>query len=177
MTREAGRRQIGDVIYRLDQGVLLLEPTTWHGYPLWRGYPNWEELPRYGEQTDIPLGLPSMRSDTDGALKTWLKDYLFWAQKETLFPIIRIESTPHPLCVIIPIQALLRLVCAEWRTFADYINGRLNQIDWELSRPAFLPVTQDREAIMDKLSVWRRWLPICLDMLSGTLRQVAGFEW
>ncbi|KAF4439145.1 hypothetical protein FACUT_4382 [Fusarium acutatum] len=102
-----------------------------------------------------------MRSDTDEALKTWFEDYLFWAQKETLFPIIRTESAPHPLCVIIPIQALLHIVCAEWLTFADYINACLNQIDWEISRPAFLPVTQDREAIIDKLR---------------TLRQVGGFE-
>ncbi|KAK2684512.1 hypothetical protein QWA68_016719 [Fusarium oxysporum] len=158
-------------------GVLLLEPTTRHGCPLWRGYANWEELPRYGEQTDVPLGPPSVRSDIDKALKTWFEDFLFWAQKETLFPILRTESAPHSLCIIVPIQALLHLVSTEWLTFADYINARLNQIDWEISRPAFLPVTQDRESIMDKLSVWRRWLPICRDMLSGTLRQVAGFEW
>ncbi|KAM5343844.1 hypothetical protein ACJ41O_012381 [Fusarium nematophilum] len=158
-------------------GILLLEPTPRRGFPLWRGYANWEELPRFGEQRETPLGPPSMRSNGDEAQKTWFEDFVFWAQKETLFPILHTDFVPHPSCVIIPIQALLHLVCAEWLTFADYLNARLNQIDWEISRPAFLPVTDDREPIMDKLSVWRRWLPICRDMLSGTLRQVSGFEW
>ncbi|KAL2679221.1 hypothetical protein Neosp_009988 [[Neocosmospora] mangrovei] len=156
--------------------VLLLEPTPQQGYPLWRGYANWDKLPLFSSPPeDIPLGPPSMRKDQDETPKSWLEDFVFWAQKETCFPRLPSPSSPtSPL--VVPVQALLHLVCTDWLTFTDYLNARLNQIDWEISRPAFLPVNDDREPILNKLNIWRRWVPVCRDMLSATLRQASDLE-
>ncbi|KAM0420455.1 hypothetical protein ACHAPT_011747 [Fusarium lateritium] len=157
-------------------GVLLLEPTPQQGFPLWRGYANWDDLPPFGSTPDdIPQGPPSMRSDQDETPRSWFEDFVFWAQKETCFPLLPSRSSPtSPL--VIPVQALLHLVCTDWLTFTDYLNARLNQIDWEISRPAFLPVNDDREPILNKLNIWRRWVPVCRDMLAATLRQASGLE-
>lgn len=87
-----------------------------------------------------------------------------------------LSSTPHPPLAI-PIQALLHLVCAEWITFADYLNARLNQIDWGITKPSFFPDNDDREQSLKKLHFWRRWVPQARDMLTASMRQTFDFDY
>ncbi|KAF5985553.1 hypothetical protein FCOIX_2047 [Fusarium coicis] len=148
-------------------GVLLLEPTPEAGYPLWRGYPNWDELPAFGANNDGPPGPvrdlqipPSLRSKGSGNPMSWFEDYVFWAQRTTNF-------------------AKLTNVCGEWLTFADYLNARLNQIDWGIVNPSFFPEsggTDHQKQSLRKLHFWRRWVPQARDMLQATMSQVTDDE-
>ncbi|KAG4255979.1 hypothetical protein FPRO03_04927 [Fusarium proliferatum] len=159
-------------------GVLLLEPTPEAGYPLWRGYPNWDELPAFGT-TDVPPDAvrdlripPSLRSKDAGNPMSWFEDYIFWAKKSTNFGKPEDGANQQ---LSIPIQCLLHLVCGEWLTFADYLNARLNQIDWGIVNPSFFPEsggTDHQKQSLRKLHFWRRWVPQARDMLQATMSQV-----
>ncbi|KAF4443222.1 hypothetical protein F53441_11531 [Fusarium austroafricanum] len=160
-------------------GVLLLEPTPKAGYSLWRGYPNWDEMPEFDEKVDytrpsrdrqIP---PSLRSKSSAEPISWFEDYIFWAQRTGNFEKPP-EGSEHPQLAI-PVQCLLHLVCGEWLTFADYLNARLNQVDWGISNPSFFPNsngTDNREQSLRKLHFWRRWVPQARDMLQASISQV-----
>ncbi|KAF4502129.1 hypothetical protein FAGAP_1609 [Fusarium agapanthi] len=159
-------------------GVLLLEPTPEAGYPLWRGYPNWDELPAFGTNDAPPAAMrdlqipPSLRSKDSGNPMSWFEDYIFWAQKTTNFGKPTDGANQQ---LSIPIQCLLHLVCGEWLTFADYLNARLNQIDWGIVNPSFFPEsggTDHQKQSLRKLHFWRRWVPQARDMLQATRGQV-----
>ncbi|KAG4271768.1 hypothetical protein FPRO04_10715 [Fusarium proliferatum] len=152
--------------------------TTIAGYPLWRGYPNWDELPAFGT-TDVPPDAvrdlripPSLRSKDAGNPMSWFEDYIFWAKKSTNFGKPEDGANQQ---LSIPIQCLLHLVCGEWLTFADYLNARLNQIDWGIVNPSFFPEsggTDHQKQSLRKLHFWRRWVPQARDMLQATMSQV-----
>ncbi|KAI1011911.1 hypothetical protein LB503_004477 [Fusarium chuoi] len=159
-------------------GVLLLEPTPEAGYPLWRGYPNWDQLPAFGTADAPPDTMrdlqipPSLRSKDAGNPMSWFEDYVFWAQKTTNFAKLT-DGVNQQLSI--PIQCLLHLVCGEWLTFADYLNARLNQIDWGIANPSFFPEsggTDHQKQSLRKLHFWRRWVPQARDMLQATMSQV-----
>ncbi|PNP82892.1 hypothetical protein FNYG_03770 [Fusarium nygamai] len=159
-------------------GVLLLEPTPEAGYPLWRGYPNWDELPTFGTNDAPPDAVrdpqvpPSLRIKDAENPMSWFEDYIFWAQKTTNFAKLT-DSANQQLSI--PIQCLLHVVCGEWLTFADYLNARLNQIDWGIVNPSFFPEsggTDHQKESLRKLHFWRRWVPQARDMLQATMSQV-----
>ncbi|RKL40420.1 hypothetical protein BFJ70_g5649 [Fusarium oxysporum] len=156
-------------------GVLLLEPTPEAGYPLWRGYPNWGEIPKFGVNEDSfdDLQIPSSsRSNTTGKSMSWFEDYILWAQKTANFAKPLDDANEQ---LAIPIQCLLHLVCGEWLTFSDYLNARLNQIDWGIVNPSFFPEsggTDHQKQSLRKLHFWRRWIPQARDMLQSTMNQV-----
>ncbi|KAF5595108.1 hypothetical protein FPCIR_4733 [Fusarium pseudocircinatum] len=148
------------------------------GYPLWRGYPNWDELPAFGTNDAPPNAVrdpqipPSLRSKDAGNPMSWFEDYIFWVQKTTNFAKLTNGSDQQ---LSVPIQCLLHLVCGEWLTFADYLNARLNQIDWGIVNPSFFPesgVTDHQKQSLRKLHFWRRWVPQARDMLQATMSQV-----
>ena len=91
--------------------------------------------------------------------KSLFEDLLHWAQNS----ITRDKAQ-------LPADVLLRLILAEWQAMTDYINTRLNQISWEIEHPNHFG-TGDRRSALDKLHIWRRWVPVCREMLSETLRQ------
>ncbi|KAF5690911.1 hypothetical protein FCIRC_642 [Fusarium circinatum] len=159
-------------------GVLLLEPTPETGYPLWRGYPNWDDLPAFGTNDAPPDAVrdlqipPSLRSKDAENPMSWFEDYIFWAQK-TANVAKPTDGANQQLSI--PIQCLLHLVCGEWLTFADYLNARLNQIDWGIVNPSFFPEsggTDHQKQSLRKLHFWRRWVPQARDMLQATMGQV-----
>ncbi|KAH7178263.1 hypothetical protein DER46DRAFT_696010 [Fusarium sp. MPI-SDFR-AT-0072] len=163
-------------------GVLLLEPTPEAGYPLWRGYPNWDELPEFGTNYAPPDAVrdlqipPSLRFKDAGNSMSWFEDYIFWAQRTTNFTKLN-DGVNQQLAL--PIQCLLHLVCGEWLTFADYLNSRLNQIDWGIVNPSFFPESGDtdyQKQSLRKLHFWRRWVPQARDMLQATMSQVINGE-
>ncbi|OBS17566.1 hypothetical protein FPOA_11972 [Fusarium poae] len=148
-------------------GVLLLEPTPRTGFPLWRGYGNWDDIPRFES--------PLYDHEQNQSAKSWFEEYLYWAQQQ-IDPV----NLPHTLSCTLrdrPIQSLLHMVCGEWLVFADYLNTRLNQIDWGIASPSFFPDTKtdSRKQSLDKLHFWRRWIPQARDMLQSCIRETSQF--
>ncbi|KAJ3548371.1 hypothetical protein NM208_g1030 [Fusarium decemcellulare] len=167
----------------LPVGVLLLEPTPKTGFPLWRGYGNWDNIPQFEhrlyERPEYPYDNheipPSLqRKETDNHM-SWFEEYLYWAQRP-IHPVKLPESQGNTVHSV-PIQSLLHLVCGEWLTFADYLNTRLNQIDWGIANPSFFPDTDtdSRKQSLDKLHFWRRSVPQARDMLQNCIRQTFQF--
>jgi hypothetical protein len=108
---------------------------------------------------------------------SWFEDYIFWAQRTTNFA--KLTTDGANLQLSIPIQCLLHLVCGEWLTFADYLNARLNQIDWGIVNPSFFAEsggTDHQKQSLMKLHFWRRWVPQARDMLQATMSQVMDDE-
>jgi hypothetical protein len=107
---------------------------------------------------------------------SWFEEYLYWAQRP-LSPTKPLE-TPDGTLRCVPVQSLLHLVCGEWLTFADYLNTRLNQIDWGIANPSFFPETDrdSRKQSLRKLHFWRRTVPQARDMLQGCIRQTFHFD-
>ena len=145
-------------------GVLLVDPTIKSGFPLWYGYRNWEETPSMHE-TKAPDSPPR---------DSLFNDLVYWAQNTDAF---KTSSATDPASNIhIPIQALLRLVCAEWLTLTEYIRTRLGQIEWEISFPEhFLGKDTSVDVALKKLHIWRRLVPLYREMLAETLQRVFHF--
>ncbi|WZH44081.1 uncharacterized protein QYS62_005097 [Fusarium acuminatum] len=161
----------------LPVGVLLLEPTPKAGYPLWRGYGNWDNIPPFEyrlyaqsptPQDEIPPSQQRKQTDTN---ESWFEEYLYWAQRSV--SVVTSPDTIEGKLPSVPIQSLLHLICGEWLIFADYLNTRLNQIDWAIVRPSFFPKadTDTRQQSLDKLHFWRRTTPQARDMLNNCIRQ------
>jgi hypothetical protein len=145
--------------------VLLLDPTVDKGDPLWRGRRNW-----------IPTPSPKKPEREWGDLKIlepkkFFDDFIYWAEQPTAFSSIGSISNTHH----IPMQVLLHLVCTEWRTMSDYIKTRLCQIDLEILKPEKFAASRQVDKALDKLNMWRRFIPLYREMVSETLEQVFRF--
>ncbi|KAJ4022735.1 hypothetical protein NW766_001782, partial [Fusarium irregulare] len=167
-------------------GVVLLDPTLRAGYPLWRGYASWYPFPQFPSHRELREDLspipPSLRrpkpgeandrpEDLQGSL---FNDFIFWAQHTPVSQSSG-ESSPCTPCRK-PLEVMLRLVCAEWLTFTDYINTRLNQIDWGIGNPGFFPDSDSREQSLQKLHFWRRWTSQSVDIFRRNMRQIENFQ-
>jgi hypothetical protein len=148
-------------------GVLLLDPTVDSGHPLWRGNRNWTPTPS-----------PKTAATTWGDLsliepKKFFDDFLYWAENPEVFTASgsgSISNIHH-----FPMQVLLHLVCSEWRTMSDYIKTRLCQMDLEIFKPKKFAVNMRVEDALEKLNMWRRFIPLYREMVSETLEQVFRF--
>ncbi len=100
--------------------------------------------------------------------QTLYKDFIWWAQKPKVFTSPGSTSNIH-----VPIQALLHLICSEWRTMTDYIKTRLCQIDLEICKPQCFAANPQTE--LDILNMWRRFIPLYREMISEALEQVFRF--
>lgn len=143
--------------------MLLLDPTVEKGDPLWRGRRNWGSTPS-----------PKSPVDTWGDLnilepKKFFDDFLYWAEKPEAF------GSAVSIIHHVPMQALLHLVCSEWRTMSDYIKTRLCQIDLEIFKPKKFAANMHVDNALDKLNMWRRFIPLYREMVSETLEQVFRF--
>ncbi|KAI0010670.1 hypothetical protein F4779DRAFT_616305 [Xylariaceae sp. FL0662B] len=145
-------------------GVLLLDPTVKKGLPLWRGYRTYHPAP---EPFSDARTWPNFQRENN-----FYQDFLYWAKQPNIFspPTSEPSSKAH-----IPIQTLLHLICSEWLTMSDYIKTRLNQVDLEIVKPkAFAPSSHVDNALQ-KLHMWRRFIPLYREMVSETLQQVFRF--
>jgi hypothetical protein len=148
----------------LSHGVLLLDPTIKEGTPLWYGYCNWEATP--GINADTTLVGPPRDSLSN--------DLIYWAKKPDAFRTSLLNDPA--LTTYVPVQALLHLVSAEWLIMADYIRTRLGQIEWEFCFPEhFLQEDNNLDFALKKLFIWRRLVPLYIEMLTTTLRQKSQF--
>jgi len=161
-----GKRNYALLIVMLTSlAVLLLDPTVDKGDPLWRGRRNW-----------IPTPSPKKPEREWGDLKIlepkkFFDDFIYWAEQPEAFSSTgSIPNTHH-----IPMQVLLHLVCTEWRTMSDYIKTRLCQIDLEILKPEKFAASRQVDKALDKLNMWRRFIPLYREMVSETLEQVFRF--
>ncbi|KAF2964995.1 hypothetical protein GQX73_g8565 [Xylaria multiplex] len=78
---------------------------------------------------------------------------------------------------LIPIQILLHLICSEWVTMSDYIKTRMNQLDWEITKPEFFGLGKEGvDNMLEKLHMWRRLVPLYREMVSETIRHIEQFS-
>src|ERR1700761_3097476 len=145
-------------------GILLLDPTIKAGLPIWRGYRNWEPPPKIREMNAPKYGPPN------GSL---FDDVVYWTQK-SYFPSPNSTLDPNS-GPIIPVQAFLHLVCAEWLTMISYLSTRLGQLEWEISFPEDFLLEEAADSSLKKLHVWRRLVPLYMEMLDETLKRVFNF--
>lgn len=145
-----------------------MDPTIREGFPLWHGYRNWEDTPSIHEVTPP-------RGPTRDSIFT---DFIYWAQKPDAFSASSQSNTVDIVsnATLIPMQALLYLVCAEWLMIAEYIRTRVGQIEWEISFPEhFINKGSNIDVALKKLHVWRRLLPLYREMLTETLQRLESF--
>jgi hypothetical protein len=104
--------------------------------------------------------------------RTLFNDFVHWARRPEC--ILRPKPSPNPQPTDpavdvqqIPLQALFRLVLADWHTLSTYIKSRLFQVDWEVAHPKAFLTEHDRiDSGLRKLHTWRRLVPTCREMLS-----------
>jgi hypothetical protein len=147
-------------------GVLLLDPTVKSGVPLWRGRRNWYPTPDPNSEPDTWKDSPHPPEP-----KNFYDDFLWWAQRPERF------SNPQSSAsnIHVPMQALLHLICSEWWTMSDYIKTRLCQIDLELVKPKMFATDKHIDHALEKLNMWRRFVPVYREMITETLEQVFHF--
>lgn len=73
-----------------------------------------------------------------------------------------------------PVLVVLHLVGSEWLTMCEYIKTRLNQIDMEFDL-TYSSGQQHFDAALDKLTMWRRSIPLYREMVSETLQHIFKF--
>jgi hypothetical protein len=147
-------------------GVLLLDPTVKSGVPLWRGRRNWYPTPDPNSEPNTWKDSPHPPEP-----KNFYDDFLWWAQRPERF------SNPQSSAsnIHVPMQALLHLICSEWWTMSDYIKTRLCQIDLELVKPKMFATDKHIDHALEKLNMWRRFVPVYREMITETLEQVFHF--
>ncbi|KAI0439765.1 hypothetical protein F4803DRAFT_568115 [Xylaria telfairii] len=150
-------------------GVLLLDPTVKAGVPLWRGRRNCQTVP-------TPKEFASRQIRTSGEQNAIFEDFVHWASNPKAFSNIVAGSGESDHHHHAPIQVLLHLICSEWLTILDYIKTRLAQIDMEIIKPHSFATGQDAGATLEKLHMWRRFIPLYREMVTETLRRVFNYS-
>ncbi|SPO04179.1 uncharacterized protein DNG_06862 [Cephalotrichum gorgonifer] len=149
-------------------GVLLLDPTIQEGHPLWGGYANWETPPSMDATNHVGKEVPPECRNAPNPHKSWFNDFVSWAQRPEAFEF-DLDDTEERSVESVPVRALLHLICTEWLTIADYINARLFQIRWEIEQPDYFAINGQRQDALQKLHIWRRWVPVCQQMVDEAL--------
>ncbi|KAI1270106.1 hypothetical protein F5Y18DRAFT_3901 [Xylariaceae sp. FL1019] len=145
-------------------GVLLLDPTVTTGSPLWRGRRACWPTPEY----------PSRYPENPPKQGSFFDDFVFWAQQQEVFH--KHTGTP-PSRAHVPIQVLLHLISSEWLQMSDYIKTRLNQLDWELVKPDLFRQGKRVDDALEKLHMWRRFIPLYREMVTETIQHVRAFPY
>jgi hypothetical protein len=145
-------------------GILLLDPTVEEGFPIWRQGRNWDPIPSMHATSAPKAGPPNT---------SLFEDVVHWTTKP-YSPLHNLHAGPKPE-ELIPIQAFLHVVCAEWLIMISYLSTRLGQLEWEISFPEQFGVEDAADGSLQKLHVWRRLIPLYIEMLQDTLSRVFNF--
>ncbi|KAE9365214.1 hypothetical protein N431DRAFT_387264 [Stipitochalara longipes BDJ] len=127
-------------------GVLLVDPTIDHGFPLWSGYGNFHPPP------SLNTALERVTFPTYG---NSVQEFLFW----TLNRANTQPNTPPPSPDVLP-SAFFTMIGAQWILMCEYINTRLGQVEWETELGLSHLYAQDFDHTLKTLLMWRRRLPI-----------------
>ncbi|KAF2667797.1 hypothetical protein BT63DRAFT_480711 [Microthyrium microscopicum] len=152
-----------DVPGGVPTGILLVDPTNREGIPIWRGYRNWESPQSMHDQSSPSPGPPN---------DSLFEDIIYWTSKAYVPSPCPLEDLSKP---IVPIQAFLHLVCAEWLQMISYLTTRLGQLEWEVALPEDFQKGEADDSTLKKLHVWRRLVPLYIEMLQETLKHVFRF--
>tara|TARA_R110002003_G_scaffold171_18_gene14062 strand:- start:31710 stop:33158 length:1449 start_codon:yes stop_codon:yes gene_type:complete len=140
-------------------GIVLLDPTTKHGYPLWYDRANWIPL------TDMftSQARPSPSSES------WFADI---TQSTLSYPWFQPSAAGAAIDVRRIVLPAIYTVCAEWLVVCEYVKARLGQVEWMMEMPAlFIARGPEVDRALKKLNVWRRQVPAWREMVAETLHQ------
>ncbi|KAI0405395.1 hypothetical protein F4802DRAFT_562975 [Xylaria palmicola] len=145
-------------------GILFLDPTVTKGVPLWRGRRILWPTPTDGQT------VPPKPPQDDNLFE----NFVFWAQQTNLSS----SCTPSlPSEALLPMQVLLHFVCSEWSTISSYIKTRLNQLNWEVTKPDLFGYgKKGANEMLEKLHMWRRLVPLYREMVSETIQHIDRFS-
>lgn len=136
--------------------VLLLDPSIIEGNQLWRKTRNWTQPPEMGSY--LPNDLGDIPEDN------FFENFIYWAKKPLSFEALTTNTIPSP--TLIPTQILLSIICNQWLTLVDYLETRLNQINWGIAFPDdFLERDVQMLEAHHKLCQWHQMLPLFRDMI------------
>ncbi|KAN0089276.1 hypothetical protein V8E51_019536 [Hyaloscypha variabilis] len=127
-------------------GILLVDPTIDHGFPLWSGYGNFHPPP----SINTPL-----EEVTFPAYGNSVQEFIFW----TLNRANTEPNTPPTSPNVLP-SAFFVMIGAQWILMCEYINTRLGQVEWETELGLSNLYAQDFDHTLKTLLMWRRRLPI-----------------
>lgn len=149
-----------------------MDPTVSKGFPLWRGHGNFHPVPWPAK--NYPTEWPSWKSPSHGDAtdRGLFEDFVYWAKQPGL-SAFELGDAPKEH---VPVLVLLHLVGSEWLTMCEYIKTRLNQIDMETIDPAHFSDKKHIDAALEKLHMWRRFIPLYREMVSETLQHVFNFS-
>jgi len=128
-------------------GILLVDPTITHGFPLWSGYGNFHPPPDFGAAVE-EIAFPPYEG-------TAVQEFIFWTMNQARSKANMIPPSPD----LLPI-AFFTMICAQWLIMVEYINTRLGQIEWEIELGLSHLYSQDFDHTVKTLLIWRRRMPI-----------------
>ena len=142
-------------------GVLLVDPSITHGFPLWSGYGNFHPSPSVGTHTD-DISLPPY----DRGI---VQEFVFWTLNQARCKARVIPASPD----LLPL-AFFTMVCAQWLIMCEYINTRLGQIEWEIELGLSNLYAQDFDHTLKTLLIWRRRMPIYNAFVERSISKISA---
>jgi hypothetical protein len=157
-----GRNFLNFVQINIDQapGILLVDPTIDHGFPIWSGYGNFHPPPSLGtpfEEISFPIYGNSVQ------------EFIYWTLNRANTPPNTPPSTPN----LLPI-AWFTMISAQWILMCEYINARLGQIEWEIELGLSHLYAQDFDHTLKTLLIWRRRMPIYHSFVEQTISRISA---
>jgi hypothetical protein len=157
-----GKDSFKSVSVNIDQpsGILLVDPTIDHGFPLWSGYGNFHPPPSINTPVE-DITFPSYGNS--------VQEFLFWT-------LNRANTSPNvpPLTPELLPTAFFTMIGAQWILMCEYINARLGQIEWEIELGLSHLYAQDFDHTLKTLLMWRRRLPIYHSFVEQSISRLSA---
>jgi hypothetical protein len=141
-------------------GILLVDPTIVHGFPLWSGYGHFHSPPSINTPLEENMFPP---------YGTSVQEFIFW----TLSRANAAPNTPPPSPDLLPLS-FFTMICAQWILMCEYINARLGQIEWEMELGLSHLYAQDFDHTLKTLLMWRRRMPIYHSFVERSISRLAA---
>ncbi|KAH8588653.1 hypothetical protein B0O99DRAFT_693221 [Bisporella sp. PMI_857] len=141
-------------------GIMLVDPTIAHGFPLWSGYGSFHQPPSI-HKADSEIPFPPYD-------KNMVKQFMFWTLNQANANPNTIPSSPD----LLPIS-YFTMICAQWILMCEYINTRLGQIEWEIELGLSHLYSQDFDHTVKTLLAWRRRLPIYHTLVERSITRLS----
>lgn len=142
--------------------ILLVDPTVRAGHTLWGGYRPFDETPSMAEWRKNPnqeFNAPTRESMFD--------DVKYWCGKLTKDDLDLIDSDPRNIAL-----SVYKLILADWLTTLKYMIAQLGKIEWEFERPHWGEKPSDIDALLKKISPWRRNVGYYQTMISEAIARL-----
>jgi hypothetical protein len=141
-------------------GILLVDPTIDHGFPLWSGYGNFHPPPSINTPFE-DITFPTYGNS--------VQEFLYW----TLNRANTAPNTPPPAPDLLPL-AWFTMIGAQWILMCEYVNARLGQIEWEIELGLSHLYAQDFDHTLKTLLIWRRRVPIYHSFVEQSISRLSA---